>query len=366
MMNWTLYVYVLICLFLLFTLLCDSLKLKLNPDFLKWAGCISHHEAKIIISHKERVLTSQKSIQISASIDLSKTKRDLTIDVEGLNLDNKLLATWDELENIAFDKKQGCYSLFDDGSKPYRISTLSTTTGTPCALLPPLKYGGAPSINLGGFTMHRIAGDNMNPTVDTLAKISSIPLFSGAQVLDTCCGLGYTAISAGEKVGLKGKVTTIEYDEASIEMCAHNPWSQKLFDGSLNIDILNGDACKIIQNFPTGTFHAIIHDPPARALCKSDLYGLQFYSELRRVLKPGGLIYHYIGNPNSQESGRLYRGIKNRMEEAGFIDFQKVEKAFGIVAKTTSKAIERTKKRLFKRTVLQNSDQPDFADSSDI
>lgn len=344
----------------------------MNPDFLKWSGCISHHEAKIIISHKDRVQSSSSSssVQITTSIDLSKTKQDVTINADGLSLDNKLLATWDELENIANDKKQGCYSLFDDGSKPYRISTLSATTGTPCALLPPLKNGGAPSINLGGFTMHRIAGDNMNPTVDTLAKISSVPMFAGAKVLDTCCGLGYTAISAAEKVGSKGHVTTIEYDEASIEMCAHNPWSQKLFDGSLNIDILHGDACKLIQNFPTASFHAIIHDPPARALCKSDLYGLQFYSELQRVLKPGGLIYHYIGNPSSQESGRLYRGIKNRMEEAGFINVAKVERAFGVIAKTTNTKYERTRKRLFKRTVLHNSgsidDQIDLVDSSDV
>lgn len=336
---------------------------------MKWSGCISHHEAKIIISHKERVVNSnQKSIQLLASIDLSKTKQDVVIDKEGLSFDNKLLATWDELENIANDKKQGCYSLFDDGSKPYRISTLSTTTGTPCALLPPLKVGGAPSINLGGFTMHRIAGDNMNPTIDTLAKISSIPLFAGAKVLDTCCGLGYTAISAAEKVGIKGHVTTIEYDEASLEMCAHNPWSQKLFDDSLNIDIMHGDACKIVESFATASFHAIIHDPPARALCKSDLYGLQFYSELRRVLRPGGIIYHYIGNPNSQESGRLYRGIKNRMEEAGFINVVKVERAFGVIAKTTNKNFERTKKRLFKRTAVQGGidDQYDLVESSDI
>jgi len=352
--------------FIVMHIICNALKLKLNPEYLKWQGCISHHEAKIFLLHKEKVMINQKSIQLTASIDLSKTKQEIIINTDGLNLNDKLLATWDELEDIANDKKRGCYSLFDDGSKPYRISTLSKTSGTPCALLPPLKTGGAPSINLGGFTMHRIAGDNMNPTIDTSAKISSIPLFPGAKVLDTCCGLGYTAISAAEKVGLKGFVTTIEYDEASIEMCAHNPWSQKLFDGSVNIDILHGDACKLIQSFPTASFHAIIHDPPARALCKSDLYGLQFYTELKRVLKPGGLIYHYIGNPNSQESGRLYRGIKNRLEEAGFVNLAKVERAFGIIGKTTDKSIERTRKRFFKRTMVrENDDHLDLVDSSD-
>ena len=35
-----------------------------------------------------------------------------------------------------------------------------------------------------------------------------------------------------------GQVTTIEYDDASLEMCAHNPWSQSLFDNSLPIEVL--------------------------------------------------------------------------------------------------------------------------------
>jgi len=33
-------------------------------------------------------------------------------------------------------------------------------------------------------------------------------------------------------------VTTIEYDEASIEMCSYNPWSKQLFDNSLPLDII--------------------------------------------------------------------------------------------------------------------------------
>ena len=75
---------------------------------------------------------------------------------------------------------------------------------------------------LGGFTMHRIAGDGMNPTVDTAAKISAVSsaLFPGASVLDTCCGLGYTAIGAAEKVGGNGRVVSIELDEASLEVSA--------------------------------------------------------------------------------------------------------------------------------------------------
>ena len=38
------------------------------------------------------------------------------------------------------------------------------------------------------------------------------------------------------------------------------------------------------------------------------------------------------GNPDSKESGRLYRGVATRLQEAGFSNVKKVSKAFGIVA----------------------------------
>ena len=170
--------------------------------------------------------------------------------------------------------------------------------------------------------MHRVVGEGMNPLVDTEAKLSCISLFKGANVLDTCCGLGYTATAAARrvstssdlKIGPKfnkkssirpvdtdlkdGHVTTIEYDEASLEMCAHNPWSQGLFDGSLPITVLQGDSCELIKSFPDKSFNFIIHDPPARALCRTDLYSTDFYAQLRRVLTSSGTLYHYIGNLN--------------------------------------------------------------------
>ena len=46
---------------------------------------------------------------------------------------------------------------------------------------------GAPTIVLGGFTMHRISGEDMNPYLDTEAKIASIPIFRGAKVRMRLC-----------------------------------------------------------------------------------------------------------------------------------------------------------------------------------
>ena len=87
-----------------------------------------------------------------------------------------------------------------------------------------------------------------------------------------------------------------------------------------------------IRTFPDRSFNVVIHDPPARALCRTDLYSVEFYNELYRVLTRNGVLYHYIGNPDSKESGRLYSGIVSRLTSAGFMRIERVPKAFGVVA----------------------------------
>lgn len=78
-----------------------------------------------------------------------------------------------------------------------------------------------------------------------------------------------------------------------------------------------------------------MHDPPARAICDTDLYSGKFYVELKRVLKPkNGVLYHYIGDPESKESGGLYKGIIQRLMKAGFKEVRTVPSAFGVVAVT--------------------------------
>jgi len=346
---------------------------KINDEWRTWRGCIDSHTAKFMMQYKESAM--QQPQTIINSINLGISNEPLKLTDAGLVLpDSKkesLLATWEEIEMIS-NKKQGCYALFDDDSKPWHISALSGNTGRylfvqycyiyitdandddddddddlgiPASLCAPLESTGAPTMVLGGFTMHRISGDGMNPTVDTDAKIASLKFLRGAKVLDTCCGLGYTAVGAAKRVVMStsssssssssstnGHVTTIEYDEASLEMCAFNPWSQGLFDGTLPITVLHGDSCEAVRSFADKSFNIVLHDPPARNLCRTDLYSLEFYKDLRRVLTSSGTLYHYIGNPSSKESGRLYSGIISRLQDAGFKNIKKVERAFGVTA----------------------------------
>jgi len=244
--------------------------LKVPTEYLSWAGCISYHEARDLLAMRSSV---PLPLETEASIDLALSKTRIKLTADGLctvHDEDRLLATWDELQMIA-DKKQGCYALYDDGSKPWHVSTISSSSGIPASLCPPLQASGAPTMILGGFTMHRIAGDDMNPTVDTAAKLSCFRFFPGASVLDTCMGLGYTALGAARKVGPTGRVVTVEYDVASVEMAAHNPWSKGLFDGTLPVEVHQGDSCEIVRQFPAQTFNFVCHDPPARALSRTDV-----------------------------------------------------------------------------------------------
>lgn len=300
-----------------------------STGFEPWVGVIGQHEAKVLIDVQKDA--EKAPVNLVMSIDMGRTESQLEADVEGIRLDGSLLATWKEIKKIS-KKESRCYALYDDGSKPWHVTTMSATTGIPASLCPPLKEQGAPTIILGGFTMHRLSGDDMNPFEDTLNKVQAANIRRGSRVLDTCMGLGYTAIGAARETGEQGNVITIEYDDASVEMCAHNPWSQELFDKSLPIVIQRGDTCELAKSFEDASFDHIIHDPPARALCRTDLYGLDFYKELHRVLASQGTLLHYIGNPSSKESGRLYAGVMARLTDAGFHRVTKIDRAFGVVA----------------------------------
>jgi spermidine synthase len=146
-------------------------------------------------------------------------------------------------------------------------------------------------------------------------------------------------------------VTTIELDPTMTQLCAMNPHSKGLFGRAKNttkkrsedggeddyekhniISQLYGNAFDVIQTLPDRAFDRIIHDPPTFALA-GELYGEKFYSELFRVLKPSGRVYHYTGDPSSNVAGGGgVRGIVKRMKLVGFESVEIDQHAHGVVA----------------------------------
>ena len=59
---------------------------------------------------------------------------------------------------------------------------------------------------------------------------------------------------------------------------------------------------------------------------------VSLYTALRRALRPNGVLYHYIGDPSSKASGKLFKGVKQRLLDAGFREVKVDSAAYGVVA----------------------------------
>ena len=91
-----------------------------------------------------------------------------------------------------------------------------------------------------------------------------------------------------------------------------------------------GDAFEVVPTFEESYFSRIIHDPPAFSLA-GDLYSGEFYRQLYRILKPGGRLFHYIGDLNSKSGSTVTKGVLRRLQEAGFTRVVRRPEAFGVV-----------------------------------
>ncbi len=170
----------------------------------------------------------------------------------------------------------------------------------------------APTIEINGIHMHRING--VDPWSDSRRKIGVLGIRHGDRVLDTCLGLGYTAIHA--LIRGAGEIYSFEIDGNVLWIARHNPWSQQL--SNPRIHIVYGDAAELIGRVPDEYFDKVIHDPPRYTSRTGDLYGEEFYRELYRVLKPGGRLFHYTGEPRRHGAPSIVKGIGERLRKAGF------------------------------------------------
>jgi hypothetical protein len=94
-----------------------------------------------------------------------------------------------------------------------------------------------------------------------------------------------------------------------------NPWSPA---AGPDLTLVEGDVSEAIRGLADGSFDAVLHDPPRFSLA-GGLYSQAFYDELARVLRPGGLLFHYTGSPNRLTSGRdVPQEVARRLRLAGF------------------------------------------------
>ncbi|MCE4606555.1 MAG: methyltransferase [Desulfurococcales archaeon] len=181
------------------------------------------------------------------------------------------------------------------------------------------------TLRINGIHMHRIWG--IDPLTDSEIKVKAARIGRHQKVLDTCMGLGYTAVKSLQH---GAEVTTVEKDLDVIWIAEHNPYSQNLED--TRVKVIHGDILLVIKEFLDNAFDRIIHDPPRLTASTGDLYGISFYRNLYRVLKPGGILFHYTGLPGRKRGINLLGKTASRLEKAGFYPVIKNRRAQGVVA----------------------------------
>ena len=261
---------------------------------------------------------------VRVSLDLGLTASTVKLDFRSS------LAIFSNEEKLAFDEvskiastEQVCFVVEKGKTAATKVQLFSVETNRFYKLFPTKD---APTAEISGIRMHRV--QERTPWQDTEDKIDAVSPLQG-KVLDTCFGLGYTAILAAENRNVE-RVYTFERDKNMVVLADYNPWSQKLFS-NLKIKLAIDDVSNAITYFDDGFFGSIIHDPPRMAL-SPELYSLEFYRHLFRVLKKGGKMYHYTGSPGEKRGVNIARGVVKRLKEAGFSSVAERKDVLGVVA----------------------------------
>lgn len=274
---------------------------------------LSYIQARPLLEARKR-----GQVVVETSLDLGRSHTSVTLSLEGVTFATGERVDWASIEKISRSEVK-CYTTGAQGMQSVQI--FSQGTNRVCSLMP---TRGAPSVLIAGFVMHRIK--EIDPWQHAQRMIAAIAPMSGS-VLNTTTGLGYTAILAARTAE---SVTTIELDPGVQEIAHLNPWSQELFVNP-KIRQVMGDAYEVVPTCADESFDRIMHDPPTFKLA-GELYSGAFYRELYRILKRGGRLFHYVGDPNSKASGGITRGVVQRLQEAGFARVVRRAEAYGMVA----------------------------------
>jgi len=278
----------------------------------------------ILLSEKqaEEILSAHKKGsggEVAVSLDLGKSiskviiKGDVVLFPDGQKLD---------LNSIRKIEGETCFAVED--CKLFRIQMFSKKTMRTYKLVPTQA---APALSISGVRMHQTK--DYNPLEDAKMKAAAIKPLKDRIVLDTCMGLGYSAIQAVSEGALH--VTTVEEDDCVVELTKVNPWSSKLWNSS-RINMIEGDVACIVAGFQDECFDRIIHDPPRIGMA-GELYGGEFYRQLFRVMKPGGILFHYVGRPGSNfRHKNIMKGVIERLRNVGFTGIRKIEASQGVKA----------------------------------
>ncbi|HEY53528.1 MAG TPA: methyltransferase, partial [Caldilineae bacterium] len=220
---------------------------------------LSHDQTRLLLQART---AGADSAMISLDLGLSQT--EVRLDAEGVRFPTGAFVGWPEIAHI-HKNPVACFRVTSEGIE--KVQVFSEAFNRLYSLMP---TSGAPTMLISGIPMHRIK--DTDPWRDSEQKIRAAA--PKGRVLDTCTGLGYTAILAARRAE---HVTTIELDPAVLDICRQNPWSRPLFDNPAIVQRI-GDSADLLPDFEDASFDRIIHDPPMFSLA-GHLYSTDYYRQ---------------------------------------------------------------------------------------
>ena len=276
---------------------------------------------KVILTKKEaiKLLKAQKLGQtsISLSFDLNKSFQPVFLTSEFASIGKEKI----DLNSLKKIKDNTCYVLENRDLK--KIEFFGEDTNLYYKLKPTKDW---PTLLLSSVPMHRFK--HLSPKEDTKTRLEEIRPLKGI-ILDTCCGLGYSAITLAEGEAVS-KVVSFERDKNVLRICEYNPHSEALFNNK-KIELRNESIFTGIKEFSDNFFDRVNHDPPTVSFAP-ELYSDEFYTELYRVMKRGAILYHYCPNPGKTKGAEFWRTIEKMLERNKFQDIKYHERSSGIRA----------------------------------
>ncbi|MBD3246112.1 MAG: spermine synthase [Candidatus Omnitrophica bacterium] len=214
-------------------------------------------------------------------------------------------------------KPKSCYLLEQEEIMP--LAFFDENTNIYYKLIPTRDW---PTISFSSVPMHR----RDSPRTDTENKLRI--LRPRGRLLDTCMGLGYSALLGSRTAR---EVHTYEIDTNVTGLARVNPWSQEAFS-TPSIHCHQGNIAAAIEKFPSRCFDSVLHDPPTFTL-SPDLYSDVFYAALKRILRPGGTLFHYAPRYKMTHGYDFPAKTQRRLRAAGFTDCRLFRKEGGILCR---------------------------------
>lgn len=278
-----------------------------KTSLLGWLQCKAFLEAK---------QSGKTSIRLS--LDTGRTFQHIELSEVGPILPEGVLE-WQIVEKL-FKDRVHVYAF--DGESPEPVRAFDQETG---AMLLLTSTDASPSLMIAGQPVRRMG--RLDPFEEAKRRVKALGRIKGDS-LDTHFGLGYHA----HHLAIASRhVETVDFYEATSELCEQNPWScGVLLSDKVHFQI--GDILESIEDFSLGEFEAIVHDPPNFSI-NAEMYSEEFYAELRRVLRKGGRLAHSIGSLTTGNGPKLVKQTTTRLRNAGFVHFESLPEIGTLVAR---------------------------------